>query len=95
MSAEKDAISVRWPAFSDAMPANFRRMRIENTLIDIIIAVENKKIPAHSLLLASASKYFYNLMNSLVTSTGNPTIREYICEAHGTPICQLTELSRD
>lgn len=76
MSNENDAITVRWPTFSSSMQANFRHLRSDNKLIDIIIAVENKQIPAHRLLLASCSEFFYNLFESLVTSSANPTIRK-------------------
>lgn len=60
--------------YTNAMSANFRQLRIDNKMTDIIIAVENKQIPAHRLLLASGSKYFHNLFESLNTSIGNPTI---------------------
>lgn len=76
MSSESDAIGVRWPAFANAMQANFRQLRLDNKLIDIIIAVDQKQIPAHRLLLASCSKFFHNLFDSFVTSIGNPTIRK-------------------
>lgn len=73
-SSKNDTISVCWPKYSDAMQANFRQLRCDNKYIDVIIAVENKQIAAHRLILGSGSKYFYNLFESLVTSIGNPTI---------------------
>lgn len=78
MSTGNDAIAVRWPTFSRALQANFRQLRLDNKLIDIIIAVENQQIPAHRLLLASCSKFFFELFESLITSIGNPTIRKCI-----------------
>lgn len=78
MSTGNDAIAVRWPTFSKALQANFRQLRLDNKLIDIIIAVENQQIPAHRLLLASCSKFFFELFESLITSIGNPTIRKCI-----------------
>lgn len=41
---------------------NFRRMRDEESLIDITFACEGKKIGAHKLVLYSCSPYFKDLL---------------------------------